>query len=117
MIYFAKVISVLFSFLVISRTYSDYKTRMESKTMFIFWLIIWSLIVLVALSYPHSIDLVIRHFRNKMGGIGTILGVAIVLLFYITYKIYRKANRIEQQMKVLVRNIALEKIKNEKKSI
>ena len=86
MIYLAKIFSVIMGFMVISRIYVDYKSKLESRTMFVFWFIIWIVIVVVALTYPHSIDLVMAYLGNKRGGIGTVLGIAIVFLFYVSYR-------------------------------
>lgn len=110
MIILSKIISIALMLTVISKTYLDYKKKRESLIMLIFWSLAWIIIVYVAIN-----PVVLIEFSEKIGepntGIGTFLGLAFVFLFYITYRVYLKANRIEQKMRDIVMKIGIKDIK------
>lgn len=112
MIILTKAISLFFAIIVISKTYLDYKKKRESLTMLFFWTITWIGIVYVAIN-PE----VLIRFSQKVGepntGIGTFLGLAFIFLFFITYRVYVKANRLEQKIKDIVIKIGIKDIDEE----
>ncbi len=105
-----KFIALLFGFIVISKTYTDYKKKQESLVMFLLWTIIWLTIITVAV-YPIIID-EIGNFLSKTGSnVNNFIGVALVFLFFITYRLYIKSNRTEQKINKLVTQIGLKDLK------
>lgn len=112
MIIFVKVISLLLGLMVISKTYLDYKKKNESLTMFLFWTIAWVGIVIVAL-FPEIIQKALVISQAQKIGTGTFLGIAIVFLFFVIYRIYIKANRLEKQIHDMVMKLGLKEIKDQ----
>ena len=107
---FTTIISFIFGLIVISKTLTDFKQKKENWQMFLFWLVVWITVVIVALN-PILISRFIDRFGNKSTTIGQIAGIGFIFLLYIIYRVYLKANRIEKQISLVVRKIALEKLK------
>lgn len=109
-----KIFSVFFGLMVISKTYLNFKKGKESLTMFLFWSTTWFLIILLSF-FPNIIDKIILATHSERVGIGTFLGMAIVFLFFVIYRVYIKADRIEKELTKLIREDALKKVYKRKK--
>lgn len=109
MIILTKVIAALLALTVVTKTLYDYKRKRESLTMFIFWTVAWIFIFYVAL-----VPSIFYNFANKMAdqnvGIGTFVGLAFIFLFFITYRVYIKAHRLEQQIRDIVMRVGIKDI-------
>lgn len=101
----AKVLSVVFSVLVISKSYLSYKARRESLVMTVFWSATWVLIILIA-AFPALTDKILGISKHS-GGTGTLLGIGLIFLYFVIYRVYVKADRIEKQLSKVVREMAL----------
>jgi hypothetical protein len=77
--------------------------------MTVFWSLTWILICSVTF-YPHLIDIVLVDPRAK-GGAGTVLGIGLIFIYFVIYRVYIKADRIEKQLGKIIRDIALGKTK------
>ena len=107
MFWFApKVLAVLLAIIVVSRSYIDFRSRVESLKLFLFWAVTWGAIVVVAL-FPSVIDLLAEQFGRGQTGVGTFLGMAMVFLFFLVYRVYTKLERIEQMLTRTIREMAL----------
>lgn len=104
-----KILTSFLGLIVISKTYLDYKKRHESLMMMLFWTIMWLIIVVIALK-PILVMNIIKWSGNKRIGIGTFLGMFSMFLFYITYRIYNKTNRLEQKVRDMVTKLAVKDI-------
>ncbi len=98
-----KILSLVFTLLVIIKSYLAFRQRQESLAMFLFWSITWLAVITVAF-YP---DLVTTVLGTKRVGIGTLLGVSVVFVYFVVYRVYVKADRIEKKMQDIVRQLAL----------
>jgi hypothetical protein len=101
-----KVLSFLLAAIAISKSYVDFRGKVESLQMFVFWIVTWTSIVVVAL-YPPIIDLLIAVFGGGRTGLGTFFGMCLVFLFFIVYRMYVKIERIEQKMTKTIQEFAL----------
>jgi hypothetical protein len=102
----SKVFSFLLAAIVISKSYVDFRAKAESLKIFIFWTITWTTIVLVAL-FPSIVDVLISSFGGGRTGLGTFLGMGLVFLFFIVYRLYVKVGRIEQNLAKTIQELAL----------
>jgi len=109
MIIITKIIAILLALMVISKSFYDYKRKRESFVTFMFWSLAWVFIVYVAL-----VPKIFYSFATKLAdqniGIGTFVGLAFIFLFYITYRVYMKAHRLEQQIRDIVMRIGIKDI-------
>jgi hypothetical protein len=104
-VFFSQIFSVLLAAVAISKSYVDFRARKESLQLFVLWSITWLGIVLVAL-FPSVIPLLIS-LGGGQAGIGTFLGMALVFLFFLLYRVYVKLERLEQKLAGLVQELAL----------
>ena len=72
--------------------------------MFLFWLTVWTGIVVVAL-FPSLVDFLIAGGGHV--GPGTFIGMALVFLFFVVYRIYVKLERIEHSLAKTIQELAL----------
>lgn len=110
MTFAAKIIAVILAALVISKTYHDYKTKREVLPTFLFWTLTWLSIVFLA--FNPAMVMQISQAIDARAGYGTFFGIAFIFLFYITYRVYIKANRLEQKIKEIVMKIGIKDIDN-----
>ncbi len=101
----AQIFSVLLALIVISKSYVDFRARIESLSMFLFWVVTWALIVTVAL-FPSVVDFLLGFSGGRVG-LGTFFGMAIVFLYFVVYRIYVKLERIEQNLTKAIQELAL----------
>ena len=109
---FARVFVVVFSVLVISKSYLSFREKKESLTMTVFWTITWLTICAITF-FPELIDQALGSPRAK-GGVGTVLGIGLVFIYFVIYRVYVKAHRIEKHINRMIREIALEKAEDGK---
>lgn len=104
-----KILSLILGLVVITKTIHDYKKKKESFIMFLFWMIIWIAIIILGM-FPLLIDRINLIIGGAGSGVNTFIGAAIVFLFFITYRVYTKANRIERQIHDMVMKLGLKNI-------
>lgn len=102
----ARIFVVAFTILIVAKSYLSYRARKESLTMTIFWIVTWLVITAVTF-FPRLIDLIIDS-QKAQGGIGTILGIGLIFIYFVIYRVYVKTDRVEKQLNQLIRNTALD---------
>ena len=102
----SQIFAVLLAGIAISKSYVDFRSRTESLQVFVFWIVTWAGIVIVAL-FPSIIDLIISSFGGGRGGLGTFFGMVIVFLFFVVYRVYVKLDRMEQKLIKMVQELSL----------
>ena len=102
----AKVFSILLAAISVSKSYVDFRARVESVQMFVFWLFTWTMIVLVAL-FPAIVDVLLASSVSGRAGLGTVFGMGLVFLFFVVYRIYVKLERVEQKLTKMIQELAL----------
>lgn len=112
MIIITKIFAIILALTVITKTFYDYRKKREILSTFLFWTIAWILIVYVALK-PSLFYNLLSNMANENIGIGTFVGIAFIFLFYITYRVYMKANRMERQIRDIVMKIGIKDIDEE----
>lgn len=112
MIAFVKIISLLLGLMVISKTYLDYKKKNESFFMFFFWTVAWIGIIILSI-FPEIINQALEISKAQKIGTGTFLGIALVFLFFVIYRVYIKANRLEKKIHDMVMKLGLKDIEDE----
>ena len=104
-----QIILMVFVLFALSRAYLRYQEGKITVKEFIFWLIIW-VSAAVAIISPRTIS-----FFSDYLGIGRpadlIIYVAVILLFYLIFRIYVALDGIEQKITHIVREIAIGKQK------
>jgi hypothetical protein len=106
MIVIAKIFAAIFALIVISRSIVDYKSKKESLLMTVFWIITWLAILVIAF-FPKLVDVAIEAAGGNRSGMGTVWGMGLVFVMFVSYRIYVKANRIEKQLNEISRKYSL----------
>ena len=103
----SKVFSVLLAVIALSKSYVDFRARVESLQMFVLWILTWVTIVLVAL-FPSIVDyLLLTSSGSARAGLGTFFGMGLVFLLFLVYRIYVKLERVEQKLTKTIQELAL----------
>lgn len=106
MIILAKIFAAVFALVVLSRSLVDYRDRKESLEMTIFWIAVWLSISAIAF-FPNLVDEAIKLFGGNRSGLGTVFGMGLVFVMFISYRIYIKANRIEKNLNEVARKMTI----------
>src|SRR6516162_7407387 len=102
----SKIFSIILGAVAIAKSYVDFRSRLESFQMFLFWTFTWLVIIIVAL-FPGLVDLMLSAFGRERAGLGTFFGMAIVFLFFVVYRIYVKIERMEHKLTKTIQELAL----------
>lgn len=116
MIVIAKIFAAIFALIVISRSIVDYKSKKESLLMTVFWIITWLAILAIAF-FPKLVDVAIEVAGGNRSGMGTVWGMGLVFVMFVSYRIYVKANRIEKQLNEISRKYSLLSVNKPKTKI
>jgi hypothetical protein len=106
LVFISQAFSLILAIIAISKSYVDFRARRESLQMFVLWTLMWSGIVFVAI-VPQSIDLLLG---GSSAGVGRFLGMALVFVFFLLYRVYARVERLEQKITLLVQEVALREI-------
>ncbi len=106
MIIIAKIFAAVFALIVLSRSIVDYRSKKESLTMTVFWIVTWLGILAIAF-FPRLVDITIEIAGGNRTGMGTVWGMGLVFVMFVCYRIYVKANRIEKQLNEISRKYSL----------
>lgn len=111
-----KIFAILLAFIAVSKSYLDYRKRLEPLVMFIFWLVVWT-IATILIAYPLLIERLNALLPEGSLTVGSLSSVAFIFMLFVIYRVYAKAARIEYQLNQLVRKTSLEALSvNKKKS-
>ena len=109
MLIVAKLFAALLSIVVIARSIVDYKEKKESFQMTAFWVVVWLVIAGIAF-FPSVVNSAIKMFGGDKTGLGTIFGMGLIFVMFISYRIYVKTNRVEKTVNEITRIISLRDI-------
>lgn len=104
-----QIIVIIFSLFALSRLILRKNERSVPLGEFIFWFIIWTGAVLIAL-FPSYINAAAEN-AGVSNTIDLILMVTTLTLFYLQFRLYVKVEQQGQETTRLVREIALQKKK------
>lgn len=99
----AKIIAIIFAIFVLGKTTYDYRKKKESLVMFLFWETAWWGVIIFSL-FPQIID---RIFGVGRSGVNTFMGLVIIFLLYLSYRLYLKAERTEKIINSIIKELAL----------
>lgn len=113
MIGIAHIILIAFVLFAISRLLLRLRDKEIKLLEFITWLLVW-LGVLLIVFIPRIMTYIERIIGVKTGT-EFFISVALVLLFYLLFRIYVQTEKIEQNLTKVVRKIAIDEHKKTKK--
>ncbi len=83
------------------------KTKRREISIFegFIWSLVW-IIALILISYPNYMSDLAEYFGVGRG-IDVVIYLSIIILFYLVYKLYAKIDKLEREITLLVREIAI----------
>lgn len=104
-----EIIVILFALFALSRAFLRFRDKEINAKELVFWSIIWIAVIVVVL-IPGS-----AGYFAKLFGIGRpvdlLIYISIILLFYLTFRLYVKIDKQNQQITKIVREVAIKKAK------
>lgn len=108
-----KIIFTVFAIFAWSRVLIRFRTKDLNIKEFIFWSLIWS-VMIVLVFIPGKTNFLAKTIGMDRGN-DAMFFLAIVALFYATYRLYVKINEQDKEITRLVRALALKNVKKYKK--
>lgn len=102
-----------FVLFALSRVVVRAKAHEITTREFLFWFLFW-LCAAVVIAWPNSLN----RFADLLGvgrGVDVVLYAALVVLFYVVFRIFTRIERIERDITFLVRRKALEENDHDKR--
>jgi len=99
-----QIIILIFVLFALSRSLLRFKDKSINLREFMLWLGVWTVTILIAL-YPQLTGI----FSNILGvenGINVLVYLSIIALFYLVFRVYVKADQIDQDLTKIVRELA-----------
>lgn len=112
----AKIIASIFAILVIIKSYDEFRRGREPLTVFLAWLVLWVGVVIVAF-FPGITDWLRSRILGPGAGLGTIFGIALVFLLFLSYRMYLKIDRTERDINRLISDLALRDTRDEEQPL
>ena len=113
-----QIIALILIAIFIWRLFSQKNKKKIKKNEFILWLIFWTLGAL-AIIFIHNIDSLVRSFGFSGTGISFLIYFAVLILFYLIFRLRLNLAKLEENITELTRKIALDdnNINNDNKNI
>lgn len=109
----AKIIAAVFAGLVLVKSYDEFRRGREPLVVFLFWATTWIGVLVIAF-WPGITDIIREKLLGPGAGLGTIFGIAIISLLFLSYRIYLKAERNEQDINRLISELAIRDVRNDR---
>ncbi len=100
-----QIFTLIAAIIVVAALLRSYRRHLLSGRRFFAWVLLWIVILTVALE-PHLSDRVASFFGVARGTDAAFF-VAILLIFYILFRLFIRIENIERNITTIVREIAL----------
>lgn len=104
-----KIIFTLFAIFAWSRVLIRFRSKDLNHKELIFWSLIWAVMIILVF-IPGKTNFLAKVLGMERGN-DAMFFLAIVALYYATYRLYVKANEQEKEITKLVRALALRNVK------
>lgn len=101
-----QVIALIIIAFFLARLFWQKQKQQIKGGEFLFWLFFW-MIAAIAIIFIKQIDKLVAELGFSGSGIEIIFYVAVVILFYLVFRIRIKLAKIEKDITKIVRNIAI----------
>ncbi|MDD4996026.1 MAG: DUF2304 family protein [Patescibacteria group bacterium] len=101
-----RILALIIIVFFISRVFWQKRKKQIQVNEFVFWLVFWALAGILVL-FLKQIDKFVSYLGFSASGIDILLYLGIAILFYFIFRLRLKLAKIEKDITVIVRNIAL----------
>lgn len=113
MVQFFQILVMIFAIFAVSRVFLRTRDKQISKGEAFFWTIIWALIVfLVFVPWP---AITVSRLLGIGRAVDLLVYSAIIVIFYLLFRMYVKIDRIEKETTELVRKVTIQNAEEPKK--
>jgi small membrane protein len=109
-----KILAIVFIVFAASRAYLRFKDKSLNVAGLFLWIIIW-FAALILVFYPRISDIA-ASFLGLRRGTDTMFFVAIILLFYLVFRLYVKIDKLDNALTSFNTNISKKQHKNDIKN-
>jgi hypothetical protein len=95
-------------------SFKNFRSSEITIWTFVFWMIFWVFILLIAL-FPDQITDFIANVLGFKSNINALIFLALGILFFMNFRLIQIINKLERRITELIRSDALEKASKEKK--
>ncbi len=99
-LFLGRLFGLIIGLITILQTWQDFKKRRITLLPAIFWLVVWTVIIIFSVS-PTLLDFLIQKTGGKTG-FGTILGIGLVTSLFLMYKIYLRTEILNSRINTLI---------------
>jgi len=103
-----QIIALIIIAFFLARLFWQKQKKQINANEFIFWLVFW-LLAAAAIVFLKLIDKLVSSLGFSGSGIDILFYIAIIILFYLIFKLRLRLVKIEKDITKLVRNIAIKK--------
>ena len=104
---------VIFALFALSRAVLRFKDNKLTINELVFWILVWIGVIIV--SFLPSITGLLSSFLGIGRGIDVMVYVSIIVLFYLIFRLYVKAESLEKELTFVVRKLSLDNEKKKKR--
>ena len=104
-----QIIILLFGVFALSRAFLRVKDRQMAPSAFAFWTLIWAALILLAL-FPGPLTKV-ANLIGVSSGTNLLVIFAVMLLFYLIFRLYVKIDKTEKELTRLISELAIRESK------
>ncbi|MFA6170979.1 MAG: DUF2304 domain-containing protein [Patescibacteria group bacterium] len=101
-----QILALIVIIFFLSRLFWQKKKDELENAEFVFWLVFWALAA-AAIVFIKSIDRFVADLGFSATGINVLFYVAVVLLFYIIFRLRLRIEKMERNITRIVREVAL----------
>ena len=101
-----QIVLIIFILLVVWRLVLRFRRKEISVKEFLAWLVFW-IIAGLAAAWPKATDIVAK-FLGVETGFNLLVALAILVVFYLVFRIFVKLEKTEKDITKIVEHIALE---------
>jgi hypothetical protein len=100
-----EIVAIIFALFALSRVILRMKEKKLSVLEFLFWSVIWISLVFMAI-FPDALTAIADRIGIQ-SGTGLVVYTAIIVLFYLIFRVYIKVDTLEQEITLLTRAVTL----------
>jgi len=107
-----KIFILLFGIFAVSRSYLRYKDRLLTLTAALFWILLWTAIIISVLLKEWTSTLA-QHFGIGRGA-DLLLFAAVLSLSYLSFRLYVRVEELRQELTRLIRALAIREVEEKR---
>ena len=102
-----QILILIFALFALSRVFINIKDKNLGKLESIFWLLFWTILIFITIN-PRLASYASNFFGVERGS-NMVVYSSIILISYLTFRLYAKLTHVEKNITKIIRNLAIDK--------